>query len=176
MTKWIKNPLDLLLAIGIWGLFFGIGVFMIVLTVKGTKGFIIRTQNIIEFSESSHVIDGEVRVVRSQSYHEGSRGKVLGNWYTLYEGTIAYTNEQGEEEFFDSDDYKKKLKVGETIELIYDPKDEKSMDIVYFDIFTFRKAPMRYHTSIWTPLLLLVAATMGIICVIFSFWLWIGED
>lgn len=112
--------------------------FMIKIPIRIVKNM----QEIITYTDGCEVAEGNVCYVTSK-YIEHS-GKPRDS-YSLYSGSITYTDQEGTEHNFVSQYYRKKLEYPGKVKVIYDPKNPEKQDIAYFEIAVLRYAP--YHLN-----------------------------
>ncbi len=112
--------------------------FMIKIPIRIVKNM----QEIITYTDGCEVAEGNVHYV-TRKYID-HRGKSRYS-YSLYSGSITYTDQEGTEHNFVSRYYKKKLKYPGKVKVIYDPENPEKQDIAYFEIAVLRYAP--YHLN-----------------------------
>ena len=125
-----------------WGILcLTVSIILCCLLLMTISSFVGNKLDILKYTKDSQIIDGVVRTVSTAWVN--NPGKY--DWdYTLDSVVVAYNNEQGEEILFTSDKYRKSWDVAQNIKLIANPTD---MDIAYFDVITFRYAPMQLKQS-----------------------------
>lgn len=112
--------------------------FMIKIPIRIVKNM----QEILTYTDGCEVAEGNVcYVTRKYIDH---RGKSRYS-YSVYSGSITYTDQEGTEHNFVSRYYKKKLEYPGKVKVIYDPENPEKQDIAYFEIAVLRYAP--YHLN-----------------------------